>query len=90
MPTLVRSADEAMDQLSAAQRAGSRYGLSLTDMHMPEVDGFAFIERVRQSPELSTATIMMLTSAGHRGDSALSRTRGGSLSTEARQAVRTA
>jgi two-component system sensor histidine kinase/response regulator len=70
MPTLVRSAEEAMEQLSAAQRAGSRYGLILTDMHMPEVDGFAFIERVRQNPELSTATIMMLTSAGHRGDSA--------------------
>ena len=26
------------------------------------------VERIRQCPELSTATIMMLTSAGHRGD----------------------
>jgi len=32
------------------------------------MDGFALIERIRQRPELSTATIMMLTSAGHRGD----------------------
>jgi len=70
MPTLVRGAEEALSQLTAAQQAGSRYGLILTDMHMPEVDGFAFIERVRQNPELSTATIMMLTSAGHPGDSA--------------------
>ena len=35
---------------------------------MPEMDGFGLVERIRQRPELSTATIMMLTSAGHRGD----------------------
>jgi CheY-like chemotaxis protein len=32
--------------------------------------GFALIEPIRQRPELNTATIMMLTSAGHRGDGA--------------------
>jgi two-component system sensor histidine kinase/response regulator len=37
---------------------------------MPEMDGFALIEQIRQRPELSAATIMMLTSAGHRGDAA--------------------
>ena len=35
---------------------------------MPDMDGFTLIERIRQDPRLSTATIMMLTSAGHRGD----------------------
>jgi two-component system, sensor histidine kinase and response regulator len=39
-------------------------------MHMPKMDGFALVEQIRQRPELSTATIMMLTSAGHRGDAA--------------------
>ena len=39
-------------------------------MHMPKMDGFTLIERIRQRPELSAATIMMLTSAGHRGDAA--------------------
>jgi two-component system sensor histidine kinase/response regulator len=42
----------------------------LTDMHMPKMDGFTLIEHIRLKPELSTATIMMLTSAGHHGDSA--------------------
>ena len=37
---------------------------------MPNMDGFALVEQIRQRPELSTATIMMLTSAGHRGDAA--------------------
>jgi signal transduction histidine kinase/CheY-like chemotaxis protein len=67
---LVESGDEALAQLSAARKAGEPFGLILTDMHMPKMDGFALVERIRQRPELATATIMMLTSAGHRGDAA--------------------
>jgi len=66
--TSVEGGEEALTELSSARAAGDPYGLVLTDMHMPEMDGFAMIERIRQRPELSTATIMMLTSAGHRGD----------------------
>jgi signal transduction histidine kinase/DNA-binding response OmpR family regulator len=61
---------EALEQLCAAREAGRPYDLILTDMHMPKMDGFELVERIRERPELSTATIMMLTSAGHRGDSA--------------------
>src|SRR5579864_5216458 len=67
---LVESGDEALAQLSAARKAEEPFGLILTDMHMPKMDGFALVERIRQRPELTTATIMMLTSAGHRGDAA--------------------
>jgi CheY-like chemotaxis protein len=66
--TPVGSGEEAFAELSTAYDAGRPYGLILTDMHMPRMDGFAFVERIRQRPELSAATIMMLTSAGHRGD----------------------
>jgi PAS domain S-box-containing protein len=59
---------EALAELSAAWQAGEPYTLILTDMHMPKMDGFELVEHVRQRPELSAATIMMLTSAGHRGD----------------------
>jgi len=69
-PTSVDCAAAALTQLSAALEAGEPYPLILTDMHMPEMDGFALIEQIRRRPELSTATIMMLTSAGHRGDAA--------------------
>jgi two-component system, sensor histidine kinase and response regulator len=61
---------EALGELSSALEAGTPYRLILTDRHMPEMDGFTFIEKVRQKLELSAATIMMLTSAGHRGDAA--------------------
>lgn len=64
----VEGGEEALMQLAMARDAGNPYSLILTDMHMPKMDGFALIERIRQRPELSAATIMMLTSAGHRGD----------------------
>jgi signal transduction histidine kinase/DNA-binding response OmpR family regulator len=69
-PTSVEGGEEALGQLSFAREAGDPYGLILTDMHMPKMDGFGLVERIRQSPQLATATIMMLTSAGHRGDAA--------------------
>ena len=67
-PTTVESGEEALSQLASARLAGEPFALVLTDMHMPNMDGFTLIERIRQRPELATATIMMLTSAGHRGD----------------------
>ncbi|MGC1620865.1 MAG: response regulator [Candidatus Acidiferrum sp.] len=69
-PTSVNGGAAALAQLSAAREAGEPYGLILTDMHMPHMDGFALVEEIRRRPELATATIMMLTSAGHRGDAA--------------------
>jgi signal transduction histidine kinase/DNA-binding response OmpR family regulator len=69
-PTLVNGGSAALAQLSASREAGDPYNLILTDMHMPDMDGFALVEQIRQRPDLATATIMMLTSAGHRGDAA--------------------
>lgn len=68
--TSVEDGDEALVQLSAARKNGEPYALVLADMHMPKMDGFSLIEHIRHKPELSAAIIMMLTSAGHRGDGA--------------------
>jgi CheY-like chemotaxis protein len=43
---------------------------------MPDVDGFTLIEQMQQDTRLSTAAIMMLTSAGQRGDAARCRALG--------------
>ncbi|HEY6267969.1 MAG TPA: response regulator [Candidatus Acidoferrum sp.] len=66
----VQDGEEALAKLSEAQEAGEPFALILMDMHMPKMDGFELIEEIRQSPHPSTAMIMMLTSAGHRGDAA--------------------
>ncbi|HET6842955.1 MAG TPA: response regulator [Candidatus Angelobacter sp.] len=67
-PTVAEGGEEALTELLRAQAAATPYVLVLTDMHMPKMDGFRLIERIREHPELFTAAIMMLTSAGHRGD----------------------
>ena len=64
----VEDGEEALVLLSSAQNAGEPYALVLTDMHMPKMDGFGLVERINDRPELHAPTIMMLTSAGHRGD----------------------
>src|SRR6266404_8760383 len=69
-PVTVESGELALGQLSEAREAGEPYRLILTDMHMPKMDGFALVEQIRRRPELSTATIMIVTSAGHQGDAA--------------------
>jgi two-component system sensor histidine kinase/response regulator len=40
------------------------------DMHMPQMDGFALVERIRETTSFSRIAIVMLTSAGHRSDAA--------------------
>src|ERR1700676_2013801 len=69
-PTSVEEGEMALVALSSALEERAPYKLILTDMHMPKMDGFGLIERIRQRPELSPAVIMMLTSAGHPGDAA--------------------
>jgi len=69
-PVLAESAREALSRLEQALNEGRPFPLILTDANMPEMDGFALVERIRQNPRLTGATIMMLTSAGQRGDAA--------------------
>jgi CheY-like chemotaxis protein len=48
-PTSVEGGEEALRQLTLARDAGDPYGLILTDMHMPNIDGFGLVERIRKS-----------------------------------------
>jgi signal transduction histidine kinase/CheY-like chemotaxis protein len=70
LETSVEDGEAALAQLESAKAEGAPFALVLTDMHMPNMDGFTLIEQIRKRPGLSAATIMMLTSAGHRGDAA--------------------
>ncbi len=66
----VESGRLALDELSAAVRAGNPYILVLLDANMPDLDGFAVAEEILARPELAGATVMMLTSSGRYGDTA--------------------
>ena len=67
-PTTVSNGEAGLVELAAARDGGDPYRLILTDMHMPKMDGFAFITEVRRSADSTAITIMMLTSGKHRGD----------------------
>ncbi|NQT15277.1 MAG: response regulator, partial [Planctomycetes bacterium] len=67
-PTSVAGAEEALRLLPEAHRAGEPFTLVLTDANMPNLDGFALAERIKQDPELKSTIIMMLTSGDRPGD----------------------
>jgi two-component system, sensor histidine kinase and response regulator len=67
------TADGAQAAIAALERAtdtSERFALILLDARMPGVDGFALAEQIKNHPDWSSATIMMLTSDGQRGDAA--------------------
>lgn len=67
-PTAVESGARAITTLREAQGLGRIFPLILLDAQMPGMDGFALAECIKRNPDWKTATIMMLSSAGQRGD----------------------
>jgi len=60
--TLASSGSEALKILSATNAQEEPFGLILTDSHMPVMDGFDFVERIRRLPSFASATVLMLSS----------------------------
>jgi PAS domain S-box-containing protein len=65
--TCVAGGYEALEALHQAAKTGKRYPLVLTDSRMPEMDGFALAERIRQEDGLADTVIMMLASGDPSG-----------------------
>jgi two-component system, sensor histidine kinase and response regulator len=66
--TSVCDGEQALEELSTADRIKEPYELVLTDMHMPQMDGFGLAGQIMARRTNSTPTIMMITSGGQRGD----------------------
>ena len=69
-PTTVDGGVAALGCMMHAAAAGTPFPLVLIDAHMPEMDGFELAERIKHTPELAGATIMMLSSADLTGEAA--------------------
>ncbi|HET8712672.1 MAG TPA: response regulator [Gemmatimonadales bacterium] len=67
----VDEASTAADGLAALRGAvarKARYDLAILDVQMPDMDGFQLATAVRSEPAIATTNLLMLTSAGQRGD----------------------
>ena len=76
-PTMAASAEEALAELRLASQMNNPFQLVLTDVHMPEIDGFELTQRIKAEDDLSSTVIMMLSSGDGPGDIARCRELGG-------------
>lgn len=67
-PTLVESGADAIKAMEKAKTNGEVFPLVILDVCMPEMDGFELVEHINHDSDLAGATMMMLSSAGSRGD----------------------
>ena len=65
--TPAAGASEALEHLRSAAARKQRFDLVLTDLHMPDMDGFGLAEQIHGAPELTESVVLMLTS-GEYGD----------------------
>src|SRR6266404_951978 len=61
-------ADAGLEALRRAARAGAPYDLAILDAQMPDRDGFELATAVRADRALKATRLLILTSAGQRGD----------------------
>jgi signal transduction histidine kinase/DNA-binding response OmpR family regulator/HPt (histidine-containing phosphotransfer) domain-containing protein/HAMP domain-containing protein len=72
-PTLAAGGAEAIRLMQGQRDADRPFPLVLLDVNMPEMDGFAVAEEIRSHSASDGVKIIMMTSAGRRGDAARSR-----------------
>ncbi|MDY6987826.1 MAG: response regulator [Thermodesulfobacteriota bacterium] len=69
-PTGANNARAALATMEQAKVLGLPFGLVLLDAVMPGMDGFTLAQEMKKRPGLVGVVIMMVTSAGQRGDAA--------------------
>lgn len=68
VPTVTDNATNALALLNEARRTMHPFQVVISDLRMPEVDGFALLDRIRRDPNLAPTQFILLSSDVHRGD----------------------
>jgi signal transduction histidine kinase/CheY-like chemotaxis protein len=69
-PTLCGRGSDALALLQRAKAIDNPFALALLDANMPEMDGYAIADRIKNDPKFGESQVVMLTSVGLRGDAA--------------------
>ena len=69
-PVVADGGPAALRAVLESTREGRPFALVLLDANMPGMDGFEVARRIQGEPQLSGATVMMLSSSGHYGETA--------------------
>jgi CheY-like chemotaxis protein len=75
-PVMAESGRAGVAAMQESKMAGMPFPLVLLDGQMPEMDGFSVAEEMKGDPALAGTAILMMTSAGRRGDGARCRALG--------------
>ena len=67
-PVCAASARQALDEMHEAIRVERPFRIVLSDLHMPDTDGFMLTEAIRGQPTLARTVVLMLTSGDRQGD----------------------
>jgi len=67
-PTCVSNANDALDVLRQKNQTDEPIQIIVSDVDMPEVDGFTFAKRIRQDDALAETPIILLSSGDRPGD----------------------
>jgi signal transduction histidine kinase/CheY-like chemotaxis protein len=69
-PTLVDRGPRALAELERTKALDRPFALVLVDANVPEMDGYAIAEKIKNNPRFKDSEVVMLTSVGFRGDAA--------------------
>lgn len=62
------SGEQALDKLHQSVADGDQYSIAILEMEMPEMNGEALGQKIKEDPDLQDIMLVMLTSVGQRGD----------------------
>jgi two-component system sensor histidine kinase/response regulator len=72
VPTDVESGSQALELLTSTASNRVTYDLAILDLLMPHMDGFALAKAIKSNPQIASLRLVLLSSAGERGDGARS------------------